>query len=268
MFDLLNNTAHKAGEILLTYFRQETLNVSHKTSHHNIVTQADTEAQAVIHKLLIEGMQEKGIDPTDVGFIGEEKLSTEMKEHMFIIDPLDGTANFATGLELFCVLIGYMRNGKVEAGIIYMPVHGDIYFAEKGKGAFLMRRGIKLPLKIDNADTTNGFLSSYLGEGSIEKRMPEKLARLQPDFRGIRLIGAGGVSFAYLSENIFDTVILGHCGLWDFVGPQIIIEEAGGIIYDWQGNEIVYDFKNPFKPYELIASHPSFKKQIVEKMKS
>lgn len=267
MFDLLNNTAHTAGEVLLKYFRQATLNVSHKTSHHNVVTQADTEAQAVIHKLLIEGMKEMGINESEIGFVGEEKLSTEMKKHMFIIDPLDGTANFATGLDLFCVLIGYMKDGKVVAGIIYMPVHGDVYFAEKGKGAFLIRRGIKIPLKINDADTKNGFLSSYLGEGSIEKGMPEKLSRMQPDFRGIRMIGAGGVSFAFLTENVFDAVILGHSGLWDFVGPQIIIEEAGGVIYDWQGNEIVYDFENPFKPYELIASHPSFKEKILEKMK-
>lgn len=267
MFDLLNNTAHKAGEILLKYFRQETLDVSHKTSHHNIVTQADTEAQEVIYNLLIEGMKAQGVKEENIGFIGEEKLSTKVKKHMFIIDPLDGTSNFATGLDLFCVLIGYVKDGKVEAGIIYMPVQGDVYFAQKNEGAFLLRRGIKLPLKINNSDTKNGFLGSYLGEGSIEKGMPEKLASMQPDFRGIRLLGAGGVSMAYLSENVMDVVILGRAGLWDFIAPQIIIEEAGGILYDWEGKDLVYDFDNPFKMYPLIASHPSFKEQIVEKMK-
>lgn len=266
MFDLLNNTAHKAGEVLLNYFRKESLNVSHKTSHHNIVTQADTEAQQVIYDSLIEGMKEMGVKEEDIGFIGEEKLSTKMKKHMFIIDPLDGTANFATGLDLFCVLIGYMKDGNMEAGIIYMPVHGDVYYGEKGNGAFLIRQGMKLPLKMNDSDTKNGFLSSYLGEGSLEKGMPEKLSGMQPDFRGIRMIGAGGVSFAYLSENVFNVVILGHCGLWDFAGPKMIIEEAGGVIYDWQGNEVTFDIDNPFKSYEIIASHPSLKEYFVKKM--
>lgn len=267
MFDLLNNTAHKAGDVLMKYFRQEMLDVTHKTSHHNIVTQADTEAQEVIYNLLIEGMKAQGVREEDIGFIGEEKLSTEMKKHMFIIDPLDGTANFATGLDLFCVLIGYLKDGKKEAGIIYMPVHGDVYFGEKGKGSFIIREGNKLSLVMNDVTTQNGFLSSYLGEGSIEKGLPQILASMQPDFRGIRMIGAGGVSFAYLTENVMDAVILGHPGIWDIMAPHIIIEEAGGILYDWQGNEIKYDFTDPFKSYEVIASHPSFKEQIVSKMK-
>lgn len=83
---------------------------------------------------------------------------------------------------------------------------------------------------------------------------------MQPDFRGIRMIGAGGVSFAYLTENVMDAVILGHPGIWDIMAPHIIIEEAGGILYDWQGNEIKYDFTDPFKSYEVIASHPSFER--------
>lgn len=85
------------------------------------MTQADTEAQEVIYNLLIEVGMSLGVKAEeDIGFIGEEKLSTGMKKHMFIIDPLDGTANFATGLDLFCVLIGYLKDGKKELGYSHL----------------------------------------------------------------------------------------------------------------------------------------------------
>src|SRR3990167_7864591 len=103
MLNILKNVAVLAGEIQKKYFRLGNLNISNKTNHENIVTEIDKKSQKAIMECILNETQKLGIDSKDVGFIGEESLLKTGK-HLFVIDPLDGTSNYATGTEEFAVL--------------------------------------------------------------------------------------------------------------------------------------------------------------------
>src|SRR3989338_1819234 len=101
MIDLLQKAAREAGEVLMKYFNQG-VKANYKTSHKNIVTEADLTSQKIIYNSIISGMLRKGYKKNDIGFIGEENLNISGK-HKFIIDPVDGTSNFASSYGYFCI---------------------------------------------------------------------------------------------------------------------------------------------------------------------
>jgi len=113
MLDILELAARAAGEIILSYFHKES-HITRKTSHQNLVTEADTSSQAIIKKIITDSLEKRGMSENEIGFIGEENLKTVGTKHSFIIDPLDGTNNFASGLDYFCISIAHVVDGQVE----------------------------------------------------------------------------------------------------------------------------------------------------------
>lgn len=140
MITILEKAARGAGGIVLSYFHKES-HITRKTSHQNLVTEADTSSQAFIKKMITEAMIQRGISGNEIGFIGEENLETKGTKHTFIIDPLDGTNNFASGLDYFSISIAHVEDGAVKDGVIYWPSRDILYYAVAGKGAFKIVKG-------------------------------------------------------------------------------------------------------------------------------
>ncbi len=263
MFDLLKESAEAGGSILLSYFRTQTLDITNKTNQHNIVTQADTESQKRIKEMLLDGMKQKGIDLGTVGFIGEEDLHEE-GTHIFVIDPLDGTSNFATGTEEYCVLIAYFYKKELQAGIMYFPTSNTVYFAEKGKGAYVIKEGIKQQVIKVKKELTQTFLYSSMSyDDDIESGLQQQLLKLKPLFRGIRMIGCAGSEIAYMIQNIAGGILLVGCSIWDLAPGKLMLSEMGYEMYDLTGEKLAFDMSDPKKHYPFIACDPDHLQEIL-----
>lgn len=267
MLNIIKQAANEGGTILKKYFQTTELDVVNKTTHQNIVTKADIESQTRIKDYIVNALKEKGVEEKDIGFIGEEELHT-LGDHTFIIDPLDGTSNFATGLEDFCVLIAYLYKGELESGVMYFPEKEYCYFAEKGKGAKVEKHGKEMPLQIAGKKLQNTFLySSLSSHDDINTGLGEKLLGLKNYFRGIRMVGAAGWELALLTENIAGAVVLASCSIWDIAPGKLILEELGYKMYDWEGEMVQFDLGNPKKKYPFFACDPQYAKEIAQVMK-
>ncbi len=263
MFDILQNAARAAAKIQLRYFRTAELDISHKTDHQNIVTKADKESQNVIERCIVREMKKsKGINEEDIGFIGEEDLNTEGKHH-FVIDPIDGTSNFASGIDYFCSSLAYFHKGELQAGLIYRPVHDELYFAEKGRGAMVVIGGKNVSLNMKRLDTKNLMMSTNFGETMRNADQLPLIEKLMPSYRGVRAFGAVALDLAKVAGNEIGTSVDKGPFIWDISAGKIIIEEAGGVVFDWKGNEIELDLSDRKKRYSLIACHPEIRPIIL-----
>lgn len=254
MLDVLEIAARAGGDVLNKYFRK-TFTTSHKDNRKNIVTQADIESQQIIHDTILSEMAKKGYDTKNIGFIGEENLKTE-GEHIFIIDPLDGTTNFSVGFDYFCIPIAYAHNGVIEAAIVHHPVHNLLYVAKRGAGAHKVVDGKKHKLDVDNKPLIDTVLVAHLSsDPALKKVQLNVITNLQHHSLGFRYMGSVALDHVYFTDNMFGAVLNSRTFIWDTAATQLIIEEAGGMLVDWTGRSLEYDFSNPKKQYNSIAVH-------------
>ncbi len=263
MFKILQKAVYDAAKIQLKYFRTAELDISHKTDHQNIVTRADRESQNIIERSIIQEMKKsKGAAEKEIGFIGEEDLNTE-GTHLFVIDPIDGTSNFASGIDYFCSSIAYFHQGVLQAGVIYRPVHDELYFAEKGKGATLIIQGKKVSLEMKHLDTKNLMMSTNFGETMRNADQLPLIEKLMPSYRGVRAFGAVALDLAKVAGNEIGTSVDKGPFIWDISAGKIIIEEAGGAVFDWKGKDLELDLSDRDKRYSLIACHQDIRQMIM-----
>lgn len=255
MIDILQKAAKNAGRVILDYFLTE-ISVFHKTSHHNLVTKADFASQKIICQTIIKLMQARGYRKSQIGLIGEENLNIKGK-YQFIIDPLDGTTNFASGIDYFAISIGLLKDGKSIAGVVYNPISNVFYIAEKNKGAYKIidKKILKLSYKFKKLQ--NCILATYFtSDRKLRKKQLKIIEKIFPKFRGLRASGSVVLDLCRSAENTLNIIMDIHCSIWDFAAAKLIVNEAGGKLTDWQGQEIDYDLKNPEKTYQILASHP------------
>ena len=261
MINVLKSAAAEAGTILLNYYKKN-LTLNYKTSHKDFYTIADIESQKAIKETITNLLLKKGVDESEIGFIGEENLHVDSKrKHLFVIDPLDGTTNFASGLDFFSISIGYFYEGSLTAGLIHRPTTKDFYYAQKGQGAFKNNK----PLKIVEKP-----LKECLFDGVVSSR-PDKYPELFNSFKnifphvsGFRSIFSMALSNCLLAENVFNIVVNGHTFIWDISAAKLIIEESGGIMIDFKGLPINFDLNNPKLAYNTISCHPRLKSEILK----
>lgn len=262
MIDILKSVAGEAGVTLLKYYRKN-LTLNYKTSHKDFYTIADIESQKLIKKNLTAALVKKGVKESDIGFIGEENLfEGTNKKHLFVVDPLDGTSNFASGFDFFSVSIGYFLDGQLTAGVVYRPTSRDFYYAQKGQGAYKNGQRLKVLYKP---------LKQCLLDGTISSRPHRYLLlfkiyqRIFPYVSGFRSLASITVAAALLTENVLNVLANGHIFIWDLAAVKLIIEEAGGAMFDFKGQPISLDFNDPKKPYEeIIICHPKLKDEILK----
>lgn len=196
--EFIQKLARQAGKITLKFFNKAEVKYAKKFAL-DIVTQADLES----NRFLVEEI--KKMFPND-GIISEEEkeFNTEAK-HVWVIDPLDGTVNFSKGIPVYCILIARASAGIVDLGVIYDPVHEDMYFAQRGKGAFRNGQQIRCSQE-DDLNKVVGGAGGILRERNIElyKRLleanPEKRAHLTNIF-------CGGMTAAHVASGKRDWMV-------------------------------------------------------------
>jgi len=270
MLTILEKSARVAGACIISYFHKES-HITHKTSHQNLVTKADTTSQSLIQQTITDMLIQQGIRVSEIGFIGEENLSTSNTTHMFVIDPLDGTNNFASGLDYFSVSIAYFKNGILTDSVIYWPVRNILYFASKGKGAYKKdEHNTVKKLCVQDEFLENSVILTYI---SSRKKYHQKtftfIQNILTYIRGIRLYGSICLDMVHLSdaENNIHIVYYAHAYLWDIASAYLIINESGGICTDLSGKRIELDIASEIHEYELLAAHPNVMRELQNKLK-
>jgi myo-inositol-1(or 4)-monophosphatase len=205
------------------------------------VTESDLQAQEIIINLIRLAFPDHGFLAEESG-AGEGAPGAAGRLHRWIIDPLDGTVNFAHGFPMFCVSIAFEAAGVLEYGVIYEPLRDELFEAGRGGGATLNGQPIRV-------SQTAGLETALLATGfpyDIRERLPETAARLSNMLaltQGVRRAGSAALDMAYVACGRFDGFYEENLKPWDTAAGVVIITEAGGRLTTFTGEP--YDIFSP-----------------------
>ena len=249
---LINATEAGANELMR--FFEGTFTISNKEGINNLVTEADHAADKAIQEVIKKSFF--------FFFIVSEETAEKItnSEFKWIIDPIDGTVNFANGIPICCVSIGLEQNGKMLMGAVYNPIFKEFYFAEKGKGATLNEKKISVSNKTEvlRSCLVTGFPYTYLDQPNGPLQVFERLIR-----RGIpvRRLGSAAIDLCWVAAGRFDGFYEHQLNAWDSAAGFIIVEEAGGKVTDLKG-----DTYSPYQP-GIIATNGIIHDELIEWVK-
>ncbi|ARU01934.1 inositol monophosphatase family protein [Yoonia vestfoldensis] len=222
--NVMMKTARKAGRALLKDFGEvEQLQVSTK-GPGDFVTRADKAAEQMIREDLLHARP-------SYGFLGEEgrEIEGEDPTRRWIVDPLDGTTNFLHGLPHWAVSIALEHKGQIVAGVIYDPVKDEMFYAEKGGGAWLNESRLRVSGRHKLIESIFATGLPFAGRADLPETLQD-LARLLPACAGVRRFGAAALDLAYVAAGRYDGFWERGLKAWDMAAGLVIVREAGGIV--------------------------------------
>lgn len=225
--ELAEWAARAAGEVLMTYYGREPEGLDSKTSVTDPVSDADREAERLIRELLTA-------ERPDDGLVAEEGSHTEPTSgRTWIVDPLDGTVNFLYGLRTWAVSIALEDQDGLAVGVVFNPVDGECFSAQRGAGATLNGLPIRVNgcRALERAMVATGF--SYEAERRAEQA--SLLVELLPRIRDVRRAGAAALDLAYVATGRVDAYYERGLQLWDEAAGRLLVTEAGGAVADLDG---------------------------------
>ncbi|MBB3932032.1 myo-inositol-1(or 4)-monophosphatase [Kaistia hirudinis] len=221
----------KAGRTLARDFGEvENLQVSVK-GPGDFVSAADKKAE----KTLIEELSRAR---PGYGFLAEESAVIEGTDqsHRWIIDPLDGTTNFLHGIPIFGISVALERDGQIVAGVIFNPVMNELYVAERGGGAFMNDRRMRVATRNSLADSVIATGIPHLGRPGHPAYL-KKLERVMLEVAGVRRNGAAALDLAWVASGRFDGYFESDIHPWDMAAGLLLVREAGGFVSDMAGGD-------------------------------
>lgn len=196
------------------------------------VSAIDLRAEATLQRLLHQARPA-------YGFLGEEGgvVPGEDPEHLWVVDPLDGTVNFLRGVPLFAVNVALARAGEVVAGVTYAPMTGEMFWAEAGCGAFLNGEPIRVSqvARLEDAVVAIGIPFSSKPRHA---QFAHEIAQLTPRVTNVRRLGAGALDTAYVACGRFDAYWEQSVAAWDMAAGAVLVREAGGVVTDTLGRPL------------------------------
>lgn len=259
LINVMHRAVEKAAKGLKRDFGEiEHLQVSRK-GPGDFVSTADFRAQSVLR-------EELGKARPDFGFIMEEKddaPDTSGKGERWIVDPLDGTSNFLHGLPHWCISIAAERAGETIAGMIYNPINDELFWAEKGMGAFNNNQRLRVSARSDISESlvcTGSPCKSRGGSPGFAAFLAQ-LQRVTPQVSGVRRLGSAALDLAYVAAGRFDAFWQASLCLWDIAAGVLIVKEAGGFIAPLTPGQ------DPIKTGSLLASNAALHAKIAELLK-
>ncbi|MFC1687219.1 inositol monophosphatase family protein [Patescibacteria group bacterium] len=246
--------AKKAGLYLAKHHRKLKKKDIHLKSKHEIVTKADIEANDIILKTI------KRKFPNHDYLSEETGLENNPGTYQWVIDPLDGTTNYSIGNPLFCVAISLLCNHEPLVSVTFAPVLNEFYIAEKGKGATL--NGKKIRVSPEKRSSHSIVSVGYSRDYRSRVRIAKSLRYLWKSFLNTRVFGSGCLSLAYMAAGRIEGCYLAPpSNLWDIIAGVLLIREAGGQVTDLDGKQWNYKSKS------LIASNGKIHKHLIRTIK-
>ncbi len=221
--NIMLKAARKAGRSLVKDFREvENLQVSSKGAG-DFVSRADIAAEAILKEELM------GARPT-YGWLAEEggEEAGQDPTRRWIVDPLDGTTNFLHGLPHWAISIALEHKGQVVTGVIYDAAKDEMYFAEKGEGAFLNDSRLRVSDRKVMIESIFATGVPFGGRADLPETLQD-LARLMPTCAGVRRWGSAALDMAYVAAGRYEGFWERRLNAWDLAAGLIILREAGGL---------------------------------------
>ena len=246
IINVMVKAARRAGRSLNRDLGEiEQLQVSLK-GPANFVSLADKRAEEMLYTDLAKARP-------GYGFVGEEGGSREGsdKSHTWIVDPLDGTTNFLHGIPQFAISIGLTREGTVIAGVIYNPITDELFTAERGKGAFLNDKRMRVAGRKLLIDSVIACGLPHHGRGDLELGLKE-LGAVQDKVAGLRRFGAAALDMAYVAAGRLDGYWEQNISPWDVAAGVVLVREAGGFATDIDGGDDMFTKRNLVVGNEIV----------------
>ena len=248
--NLLTKACMKASRSLIRDFGEiENLQVSTKAPG-DFVSSSDKKTEKILIDELRKAHPEYGIVTEESGIINKSNT-----KNRWIIDPIDGTLNFLNGIPQFAISIGYEENYEIKCGIIFNPITNEMFFAEKGNGAFLNNSRIRVSNKkrIEDALLVTGGPKQ---SSKIKEKIFQEYVDISKKVSNVRKFGSAALDMAYVASGRFDGFWQRELNYWDIAAGVIIIKEAGGFI-----NFFEEDKQNPLKK-NIIASNSNIHEKL------
>lgn len=241
--------ATMAGAAIMKEYFDKQFTVTSKSSLNDLVTEVDHKSEAAIFEIIKKRFPNHYILSEESGPIVQES------NYKWIIDPIDGTINYANGIPICCVSIGLERDGVMEMGAVYNPFLQEFFFAQRGFGATLNEKRIHVSDKDKLAQSclVTGFPYTYLDAPNGPIQVFEKLVR-----KGIpvRRLGSAAIDLCWVACGRFDAFYEHKLQAWDSAAGFLIVEESGGKVTSLNG-----DTYNPYQP-GIIASNGRIHEQL------
>lgn len=251
LMNVMTAAARKAARSLARDFGEVAqLQVSVK-GPANFVSAADHRAEDILFRELSRARP-------GYGFLMEERgeVVGVDKTHRWIVDPLDGTTNFLHSIPLFAISIGLEREGQLVAGLIYNPISDELYTAEKGKGAFLNDRRIRVAARQTLADAVVATGIPHRGRTGHPRFLREAEAVMR-EVAGVRRTGAASLDLAWTAAGRFDGYWEHNLQPWDTAAGILIVREAGGVVFDLEGGHRIFETGG------VLAANPVVSKALM-----
>jgi myo-inositol-1(or 4)-monophosphatase len=235
ILNVMVQAAMKAGRSLSRDFGEvQNLHVSMK-GPGDYVSQADRKAEDILFTELSKARP-------GYAFLMEERgqIEGDDGQHRWIVDPLDGTTNFLHGIPLFAISIALERQGQIVAGVVYNPAMDELYTAERGGGAFMNDRRLRVAGRTKLIDTVIGCGVPHLGRGQHGNFLIE-LRNVMAEVSGVRRLGSASLDLAYVAAGRMDGFWETGLSAWDVAAGILLIREAGGFISDFAGGQNMLD---------------------------
>jgi myo-inositol-1(or 4)-monophosphatase len=243
--------AKKAGQEINKHFnRDKVINIKKKSQ---IVTQADL----IADKIIVQGLKKKF---PEHGILSEESGRQKSKsKYLWVVDPLDGTTNYAIGSPLFAVSIALFYANQPILAVAYAPAMSELYLAEKNKGAYLNNKKIKVS---KTNDLDHSFLTFCHGSTrKAIKRAMKVYNRIKLNSLDSRQLGSAAIELGFVAAGRTDCIIIPGANSWDIAAGILVVREAGGKVTDFKDKE--WDLKSK----DMVASNSKIHSQLLKFLK-
>jgi myo-inositol-1(or 4)-monophosphatase len=231
MIEFMRDLAVEAGKLSLAEFgrlRQD--DIEYKNNDKDIVTAADKAVEKFIFEQVYRAYP-------DYDFFGEESgVRSRQSDYCWVIDPIDGTAAFASELPAYAVSIALQYRGETVKAAVYAPRLGELFWAEKGQGAYLNSRRLRVSThsRLSDSMLATGFACLRAG---LEDNNLKYFNRIAPLVRGIHRYGSAAIDLCYVAAGRFDAYWELALQPYDYAGGVLLVTEAGGKVYDFAGGK-------------------------------
>lgn len=233
LYNELEDILKHAGAILRSYWGKP---LTHQQKRNGFRTEADLKSEAYLKQKLT------GLVPADIWAEESGQSGSNNNGYRWVIDPLDGTTNFANGLPYFCISVALTEHDEPIHAAIYNPLQDEFFYAKKGAGAFCNSRKITVSAPKLIEQTVIGFGFSY----ALDKRSSvlQGAQAMVKKIQAIRNMGAVALDLAHVAAGRLDGLFFSNLFWWDAAAGVLLVKEAGGKVSDFQGNSITPTYES------------------------
>ena len=254
---LIHEAVMVGARIVMSQY-QTNFSVSTKSNPQDFVTEVDIACQSAIAESITSQLVDRGVERSTIGFIGEESLFSAA-EHLFVIDPIDGTSSFVMGNNqgAFCISVAYVHKGVVQAGVVYDPLHKVLFTAESGKGATKVEAGKTEQLTSMSSMQDTLSVAYTLGSDSETKLKTAALVEkcTKAGFSVERTRSCIVTLASVIAGNEYQVAVCGAAYVWDLAAVSLILFEAGAALRSWDGSAVQLQWENPNTAYAVVSGN-------------